>query len=81
VFPNIGHSDGSLLSRLRAVALLRASANGGEREFIFLVIPDIVYRESLLIAVIPDNLCYLGLFRMDPRLQLAGMTEGGWIPA
>ncbi len=34
------------------------------------VIPDIVYRESILVS-----------FRMDPRLQRAGMTAGGWIPA
>ncbi len=33
--------------------------------FLFLVMPDIVNRESILGAV-----------RMDPRLKLAGMTEG-----
>ena len=32
---------------------------------LFLVIPDILYRESILVW-----------FRMDPRYQLAGMTTG-----
>jgi hypothetical protein len=42
---------------------------------LFLVIPDIVYRESILIAVIPATFAILGSFLMDPRLQLAGMTK------
>jgi hypothetical protein len=37
---------------------------GGERECIFLVIPTIVYRESIL-----------ALFRMDPRGLRAGMVK------
>jgi len=44
-----------------------------------LVISDIVPRESLPIAVMPDifhRASILGFLRMDPRLQLAGMTEG-----
>jgi hypothetical protein len=41
--------------------------------------PDIVYRLSIPIPVIPDIFnreSILGSFRMDPRLLLAGMTEG-----
>jgi hypothetical protein len=43
-----------------------------------------MYRQSIPIAVMPDifnRASILGSFRMDPRLQLAGMTKGGWIPA
>jgi hypothetical protein len=43
------------------------------------VISDIVYRASIPIAVMPDifnRASILSSFRMDPRLQLAGMTEG-----
>ena len=42
-------------------------------------IHDIVYPESIPIAVMPDIVyleSILGFLRMDPRLQLAGMTEG-----
>ena len=59
-------------------------AKAGNGNFLFLVMPDNVNRESLPIAVIPDIVyreSILVSFRMDTRLQLAGMTAGGWIPA
>ena len=47
------------------------------------VIPDIVCPESIPIGVMPDignRASILGFFRMDPRLLLAGMTEGEMDP-
>jgi len=56
----------------------------GERKSRFPVILACFWRESISIAVIPDILyraSILGSFRMDPRLQLAGMTAKRLIPA
>ena len=53
------------MSKYRLTNHLYVVAIPAKEGSLFLGIPDIVYRESIL-----------GSFRMDPRLLLAGMTEG-----
>ena len=54
----------------REFSLPRLPDNVNRECILIVVIPDIVYRESLLVS-----------FRMDTCHQHAGMTKGRWMPA
>jgi hypothetical protein len=48
----------------------------GSVRFPSVAFPEILHRESLLMDVIPDNLCYLGFLSDGYPPETAGMTEG-----
>ena len=66
--------------RLRCLTSPEQFWRSGPVRFPSVVLPDIRHRESLLIDVIPDNLCYLGFLSDGYPPETAGMTKKCVIP-